>query len=206
MPSITDSLGWALYKRGRLPEAIETLQQGEHRRPGAVGDQRASWRCLVQVGAALRGALRVARGAGHRRGSGRARADRGQDRRRADQGDGRALMPARPSRRRPSSTSRSTSAGACPTGATRSRPCSPSASTATASTPSRRRAVARDRRAVRAGLRSTATIWSCAPPRRLQARRAGARRRRRAAPRQETCRSRRGLAAARPMPRRRCGC
>ena len=23
--SITDSLGWALYKRGRLPEAIETL-------------------------------------------------------------------------------------------------------------------------------------------------------------------------------------
>lgn len=26
-PSITDSLGWALYKRGRLPEAIETLQK-----------------------------------------------------------------------------------------------------------------------------------------------------------------------------------
>ena len=24
--SITDSLGWALYKRGRLPEAIETLR------------------------------------------------------------------------------------------------------------------------------------------------------------------------------------
>ncbi|MCY7397238.1 MAG: tetratricopeptide repeat protein [Sphingomonas bacterium] len=26
-PSITDSLGWALYKRGRLPEAIATLQK-----------------------------------------------------------------------------------------------------------------------------------------------------------------------------------
>jgi Flp pilus assembly protein TadD len=25
--SITDSLGWALYKRGRLPEAIEELQK-----------------------------------------------------------------------------------------------------------------------------------------------------------------------------------
>ena len=25
--SITDSLGWALYKRGRLPEAIETLSK-----------------------------------------------------------------------------------------------------------------------------------------------------------------------------------
>jgi Flp pilus assembly protein TadD len=26
-PSITDSLGWALFKRGRLAEAIETLQK-----------------------------------------------------------------------------------------------------------------------------------------------------------------------------------
>ena len=26
-PSITDSLGWALFKRGRLQEAIETLQK-----------------------------------------------------------------------------------------------------------------------------------------------------------------------------------
>jgi Flp pilus assembly protein TadD len=25
--SITDSLGWALYKRGKLPDAIETLQR-----------------------------------------------------------------------------------------------------------------------------------------------------------------------------------
>jgi Flp pilus assembly protein TadD len=34
--SITDSLGWALYKRGKLPEAIETLQKA------AVGDPAQS--------------------------------------------------------------------------------------------------------------------------------------------------------------------
>ena len=34
--SITDSLGWALYKRGRLPEAIETL------RKAAAGDPAQS--------------------------------------------------------------------------------------------------------------------------------------------------------------------
>ena len=88
--SITNSLGWALYKRGRLPEAIETLRESEHRRSRAVRDQRASGRRFVPVGAALRSAVRVARGAGHRRGSRRAQPDRGQDRGRADRGDRRA--------------------------------------------------------------------------------------------------------------------
>ena len=56
--SITDSLGWALYKRGRLPEAIATLAEGQHRRPRAVRDQRASRRCPV-----------TSRGGGSRRAS-----------------------------------------------------------------------------------------------------------------------------------------
>ena len=58
--SITDSLGWALYKRGRLPEAIETLQRAAAARPAAGRNPRASRRRAVHAGPPLRGALRVA--------------------------------------------------------------------------------------------------------------------------------------------------
>ncbi len=80
--SITDSLGWAQFKRGKVDEAIETLQRAAREGSGPGRDPGASRRCAVQVGAALRGALRLARGAGHGRGRGRG-AGEGQARGRA---------------------------------------------------------------------------------------------------------------------------
>ena len=47
--SITDSLGWAEFKRGKVDEAIETLQQAAEKDPGSGRNPGTSRRCAVQV-------------------------------------------------------------------------------------------------------------------------------------------------------------
>ena len=128
--SITDSLGWAQFKRGKIADAIATLQKAAEKDPDQAEIQEHLGDALVSRRPALRGALCLERGAGHRRGRDRG-AGKGQARRRADPGQRRALIAARARSRRPSSTSRCTSAASCPTGGTRSRRCSLSARTAT---------------------------------------------------------------------------
>ena len=49
-PSITDSLGWALYKRGRLPEAIEVLQRASIADPAQSEINEHLGDALYQVG------------------------------------------------------------------------------------------------------------------------------------------------------------
>ena len=66
--SITDSLGWALFKRGKLDEAIATLQRAAASDPPRPKSTSISAMRLFTLGPALRGALRVAGGAAHRRG------------------------------------------------------------------------------------------------------------------------------------------
>ena len=112
--SITDSLGWAQFKRGKVADAIADAPARGRKRPRPGRDPGASRRCAVQVRPALRGALRVERGAGHGRGRHRG-AGQGQARVRPDPGQRRALTARARSRRR-SSTSRSTSAGKLPDG------------------------------------------------------------------------------------------
>ena len=92
--SITDSLGWAQFKRGKVAEAIATLQRAAEKDPDQAEIQEHLGDALVHVGPAVRGALRLERGAGHRRGR-RRRAGQGQARRRPDAGQRRALTPAR---------------------------------------------------------------------------------------------------------------
>ena len=74
--SITDSLGWAQFKRGKVADAIATLQRAAEKDPRPGRNPGASRRRLVHLGPPVRGALRVERGAGHRRGRGRGAAPR----------------------------------------------------------------------------------------------------------------------------------
>ena len=73
-------LGAVQARQGRRSDRDASARRREGSRPGR--DPRASRRCAVSLGPALRGALRVERGADHRRGRHR-RAGPGQARRRA---------------------------------------------------------------------------------------------------------------------------
>ena len=66
--SITDSLGWAQFKRGKVDEAIETLQRAATKDPAQAEIHEHLGDALFTLGPALRGALRLERGADHRRG------------------------------------------------------------------------------------------------------------------------------------------
>ena len=125
--SITDSLGWAQYKRGRLPQAIATLQKAAAIDPAQVEIHEHLGDALIAAGPAVRGALRL--GSGDDRAEERRRqAAQGQARGRPDPGQ-RSALSVLTERATPSSTSRSMFAANCPMGATRSKPSSPFART-----------------------------------------------------------------------------
>ena len=66
--SITDSLGWAEFKRGKVDEAIATLQRAAEKDPAQAEIQEHLGERSVSLGAALRGAFRLERVAGDGRG------------------------------------------------------------------------------------------------------------------------------------------
>ena len=89
--SITDSLGWAQFKRGRLPEAIATLQRAAEADPAQAEIHEHLGDALYTAGPPVRGALRLAGGADRRRGR-RTSAAQGQARDRPDRGQRGALI------------------------------------------------------------------------------------------------------------------
>ena len=66
--SITDLLGWAEFKRGKVDEAIATLQKAAEKDPEQAEIQEHLGDALYKSGRQLRGAFRLERGAGHGRG------------------------------------------------------------------------------------------------------------------------------------------
>ena len=124
--SITDSLGWAQFKRGKVAEAIATLQRAAEKDPDQAEIQEHLGDALFKSGRRYeaRFAWNAALVTAEDEIAARVKAKLAS---RPDAGQRRALSAPRARSRRPSSTSRCTSAASCPTGGMRSRRCSPSA-------------------------------------------------------------------------------
>ena len=65
--SITDSLGWAQFKRGKTDEAIATLQSAAEKDPEQAEIQEHLGDALFASGDHLRSPVRLDGGVGHRR-------------------------------------------------------------------------------------------------------------------------------------------